>query len=558
MFKTRLDAALGKIPADLVFKNAKVICTYTEEIIDADVAVLDDVIVGVGQGYEGKKEIDLNGKYLSPGFIDSHLHIESSMGTPERLAEAVIPWGTTTLIADPHELANVKGIDAVRYVIDAGKNLPLSLYVMAPSCVPATPEEESGAVLSAEDLAELKNEPYLLGLGEMMDFNGVISGNEEVCKKLSVFSDRVIDGHAPLVTGKAMQAYRLAGVATDHECATEDEVIEKLRAGFYINIRESSAAKNVETIISAVLKHKMPYDRLTFCTDDKHIGDTMEKGNVRENIRKAISLGVPPAAAYRIATLNAADCYGLKHLGAISPGKRADIVILDDLEDVIVSDVYVGGCRFKGAKSFNGLNTTPPAHLFNTVNLAPISRESFSLKAPKEPTDVLEIVPGQIITKHKKFSLPQENGYFKAKDGFSKIAVIERHKSLGHIGVGAVLGFPINGAIASTVSHDSHNLIVLGDSDDDMLMAANALKECGGGYALVKDGKLLGKLPLPICGLITDIPSSEIEKIITQMKGTYINKMSGTDKIDPFTTLSFLALPVIPEIRMTTRGFKTF
>ena len=262
MFKTKLDAALGKTPADLVLKNAKVICTYTEEIIDADVAILDDVIVGVGKGYEGKKEVDLKGKYLSPGFIDSHLHIESSMGTPERLAEAVIPWGTTTLIADPHELANVKGIDAVRYVIEAGKELPLSLYVMAPSCVPATPEEENGAVFSAEDLAELKDEPYLLGLGEMMDFNGVISGNEEICKKLSAFSNKVIDGHAPLVTGKVMQAYRLAGVATDHECATEKEVIEKLRAGFYINIRESSAAKNVETICEVAAHMGIKY--LTF------------------------------------------------------------------------------------------------------------------------------------------------------------------------------------------------------------------------------------------------------------------------------------------------------
>ncbi|MBQ9939430.1 MAG: adenine deaminase [Oscillospiraceae bacterium] len=551
----KIAQATGRKKAQTVFKNGTVINVFSGELINADVAVCDDTIIGIGS-YDGEEEIDINGKYIAPGFIDSHLHIESSMTTPANFVSRVLAHGTTTLIADPHEIANVSGRKGIEYMLSESERLPCNIMVMIPSCVPATPFEDSGAVMDADEVAFFKGKKNVAGLGEMMNFVGVNLGDKDVLKKLEVFSENAdnIDGHAPGVSGKYLNAYRMAGITTDHECTTAEEVLERIRAGMMVLAREGSAAKNLDDIINAVKELGFGYDMIAFCTDDKHIEDIATEGHISYNIKRAIELGVPTVDAYRMATINAARHYRFKKLGAIAPGYQADMVILDDVQQVRINSVW-----YKGKKVSENCRPAAveegkvPEELLNSVKIGEITPDSFKLAVENSVSPVIKVLAGQIVTDRADVALPTEDGYFKANSEYQKIAVIERHKASGKIGVGVVSGMGISGAIASTVGHDSHNLLVIGDSDNDMFVAVKHLEKIGGGFVLVKDGKVLEDLPLPICGLITDEDPEKTEQKLKYMTGI-ARKMGVPEGIEPFITTSFLALPVIPRLRITNYG----
>lgn len=548
-----MQASRGLIPAKLVLKNASVLNVFTREWITQDVALWDDKIIGVGS-YQGREEIDLTGKYLVPGFFDAHVHIESSMLTPAAFAAEILPFGTTTIIADPHEIANVSGKKGIEWLLGAVKELPLNGYVMLPSCVPATEFDDSGARLEAKDLLRFAGDPSVLGLGEFMDVAGVCNGNADVFAKLSAFQDRIVDGHAPGLVGKDLQAYLLAGITTDHECSEPEEALEQLRSGMNLMVRRGSGAKNGEVLISTLLDSHISTDRVCFCTDDKHVEDIRREGHISSNIREAIHLGMAPEEAYSMASYHAARMYRLPHLGAIGPGYQADLVVLSDVEEVSVTAVYWKGRLVSGPEKKPLAEKKPvPEFLLDTVHIRPVSREQLRLSCPDGTAHVAQVVPGQILTRHKVCRVPCIDGEFKANQQFQKVAVVERHHGSGKIGVGVVEGFHLHGAIASTVSHDSHNLIVAGDNDRDMLLAIEALEKAGGGYCLTQNGKILEVLPLPVCGLISEENTEQVQRVLSDMKRLCL--LMGMDEdLDPFQTLSFLSLPVLPEIRITDRG----
>lgn len=548
-----LQASRGLIPAKLVLKNAAVLNVFTREWLLQDVAVWDDRIIGVGR-YEGREEIDLTGKYLVPGFFDAHVHIESSMLTPAAFAAEILPFGTTTILADPHEIANVSGMKGIRWLLAAVKELPLNGYVMLPSCVPATEFDDSGARLEAQDLLQFREDPSVLGLGEFMNVAGVCAAEEKALAKLEAFQDKVIDGHAPGLLGKDLQAYLLAGVRTDHECSEPEEALEQLRSGMNLMVRRGSGAKNGEALISTLLDSRIPTERVCFCTDDKHVEDIRREGHISSNIREAIHLGMDSAEAYVMASYHAARMYGLSHLGAVAPGYQADLVVLDDLDEVSVEQVYWKGTLVsrQGERPAVGKQSVPE-FLLDTVHLQPVSAEQLQLSCPDGMAHVAQVIPHQILTKHKVCQVPCADGKFQPNRQFQKATVVERHRGTGKVGVGVVEGFSLHGAIASTVAHDSHNLIAVGDNDQDILLAIQALEKARGGYCLVRAGKLLEILPLPVCGLLTQEPTDQVEKILENMKKLCL-EMGMSKEMDPFQTLSFLSLPVLPEIRITDRG----
>lgn len=550
-------AALGEIPAELVLKNARIVNLFSGRIIDADVAVQDGVIVGVGS-YRGGKEIDLRGRYLTPGLIDAHLHIESSMVSPKLFLERVLPWGTTALIADPHEIVNVLGAEGMHYLLRETENVPADVYAMLPSCVPANKLEQNGCPFTAADMEEFANHPRVLGLGEVMDASAVLSGDGEMEKKLRLCRDKVIDGHAPGLSSRELQAYRLSGVLTDHECVGWEEALCKLEQGFYIQIREGSAARNLEAIVTGMLKDKVPGDRFLFCTDDKHLDDIKKEGHIRWNVKKAVSLGLDPITALRMATLNPARAYGLRDTGAVAPGYKADLVVWDNLTDFNPLAVYKDGKLI----SENGSPVEiaprgvpiPDGTARRTVKLPSLQEKDFVLKAERD-FPVVEVIPHEIVTRKRVMTLPSDGeGNFKPGGDLLKIAVIERHGKKNRMAVGVISGIGLKGgAIAATVAHDSHNLLVVGDSNADMLAAVKALEACQGGYAIAAGGKALMLQPLPVAGLFTDDPDSGIEENVAEML-RLARKMGVREGIDPFTTLSFMALPVIPELRVTDAG----
>lgn len=542
--------ALGEQPAELVIKRANVLNVYTDEFCLCDVAVEGGLIAGLGE-YQGKREIDAQGRYLVPGLIDAHLHIESSMLTPGHFAGLVARHGTTVLIADPHEIANVKGEEGIRYMLHAAKDLPLHLFLMLPSCVPATPFDSGGACLEAAQLSPFLREGAVYGLGEMMNYAGVVAGDQTVLQKLSAFSHLPIDGHAPGLVGKELQAYRLAGIRTEHECATGEEMREKLRAGFAIWIREGSGAKNLDTLISCLVREGLPANRCGFCTDDRHIDDIEREGHISHCVRRAIELGMDPVQAYKTASFYPAQLYGLNRHGAISPGCHADFLLLDGLEQVDIHSVFFRGKQVE--QELDGREEEVPSALLHTVHLPPLTVEDFRLEIGPGKQPVIVFLPRQIGTKLSFCSLPSSRGRFLAQGEYRKAVVVERHRAKGNIGVGVVQGFPIRGTIASTVAHDSHNLVMIGDSDTDMLLAAQTLQRCGGGYVLVRDGQVLACLPLPVCGLMSPAPAKEVEGELIRM-ASLARDMGIPADMDPFQTMSFLSLPVIPEGRITDRG----
>ncbi len=554
MYQKKLaDVALGKEKAELVLKNANVIQVLTNEIITADIAIEDGVIAGVGV-YSGVAEVDMTGKYVSPGFIDSHLHLESTLVNPAELIHCASRQGTTAFVVDPHEAANVSGLKGIDFILNETKDSKANVYVMVPSCVPAAEFEDNGFALTAKEMEPyLKNE-RVLGLGEVMDCKAVLNADEIMIEKLRMFqkNGKIIDGHAGFLGIHETNCYVLSGIQTDHECRSYEDALREMRAGLWVLVREGTAAKNLEGILSGVIKNHNSVERLAFCTDDKHIEEINANGHISNNVRKAIELGLAPIEAIKIATYNAAQCYGLRNQGAIAPGYEANLVVLSDLEKVVVEDVY-----FKGSKIEEKLikeEREIPAELLNTVHVKIDKKEELALAMTEEFANVMEVIPGEILTRKRYEAVTVENGYFKADESFQKIAVLERHKKTGKMGIGIVKGFHVcGGAIASSVGHDSHNIIVIGDDDEDMFRAIKELERTGGGYTIVQHGKGPETLPLEIMGLISREDYQTVNKKSAKML-SLAHEMGVPEGIDPFITLSFLSLPVIPSLRITARG----
>lgn len=543
--------ALHERKAELVLRNAMIADVFTDEIRRADIAVADGYIAAVGGSYEGTEEIDLNGKYVLPGFMDAHLHLESTMVTPNELITAAALCGTTTFIVDPHEAANVSGTEGIDYILDQTEHSPANVFVMMPSCVPATEYDDNGCLLTAEKMAPYLSSPRILGLGEVMNAPGVIHGDRQLHKKLELFSGRILDGHAPYLPDDELTAYALAGIRTDHEASDFDYALEEIRRGIHVHIREGSAAHNLETLINGILAHDLPCENFSFCTDDKHIEDILRQGHINYNVRRAVELGLSPMAAIKMATINTARCYGLKELGAVAPGYQADLIVTDDLSSFRILSVYHKGRLID--PSVRPETAACPDSLKNTVHVRPLSSDAFRLPITEEEVPVIQLNASQITTSKIACHLPKTDNYLP-QDGFNKIAAVERHKATGKTGVGICTGYNIrNGAIASSVSHDSHNIIVIGDNDADMLLAVNEIIRVQGGYTLVSRGKVLGTLPLPVMGLMSDAGFETVNRTLGQMIAE-AHRLGIPDEVEPFITLSFLALPVIPEIRITPRG----
>ncbi len=552
--KNKIAVAAGRKKADLVLKNCNIVNVFTSEIIKGDIAILDGLIAAVGS-YSGEREVDLEGKYVAPGFIDSHVHIESSMVMPGQFAKAVVPWGTTAIIADPHEIANVCGANGIRFIIDNLKELPLDVFVMLPSCVPAVDFEDSGAVLSAAELKELVGLSGVLGLGELMNYPAVINGDTSVIDKLRLFKNELIDGHAPRVTGKDLAAYAAAGVRTDHECSTVNEMLEKLRLGMYIQIRNGSVAKEVPELIKGITERNI--DRCLFCTDDRHPHDILEHGHINSNIKIAVANGLSPIAAIKMATINACACYGLKNRGAVAPNYYADLVVIDDLQNMDILQVYKNGIKVaENGKPLFDCSGEVDSSVLDTVKIGRVTAENLKIEILSNKANVITVEKNTLITKKAVRKVSSKDGFFSynKRDGICKIAVVERHKTSGNIGVGLIEGISLkNAAIASTISHDSHNLVVIGDNDDDMLIAINELGKGEGGITVVSEGKVLRTLPLPIGGIMSPRPLDEVNAEVKKLED--LTYSLGVDKsINAFMSMAFLALPVIPEIRLTSRG----
>lgn len=535
--------------AELVLKNARVVNVFTNEIIPCDVAVYDGVIVGLGE-YSCENEYDCGGAYLCPGFIDSHMHIESSMCCPSEFARLVLPFGTTSVVADPHEIANVCGMDGVRFM-KRDAEVGFSVYCMFPSCVPCVEWEENLAPLTNEDAAALLYEGVVHGLGEVMDWDAVIDGREDMLKKLEMFSERPIDGHAPGVSGRRLAAYIMGGAATDHEAYAFEEVLEKLRAGMRVLIRVGSAANDMEQVLRLLAKRKLPLEQVLLCTDDKHTGDILREGHVNHIARLAVRSGIPAVEAVKMATINAARAYGLKGKGAVAPGYDADLVLFSDLEAFEPMDVFVRG---KNVRSLAWTRTPVPERLLRTVNPAPLLEDAFAL-CVNGKMPVIEMMAGQLATKLFYEEVPRRDGYFTPEGVYLKIACIERHHATGHVGLGIVKNFGlVSGAVASTVAHDSHNIVALGTNDADMRSAVEALVNMGGGYVFVENGRIVAEISLPLGGLMTDAPyEALVEKQEHFLSALYAQGVKKDDG-DPLLRLSFFSLPVIPEARITTLG----
>ena len=555
VYRKYSQMARGLEKAELVFKNGRVFSSGTGEFIEGDVAVADGLVIGVGT-YEGETEIDLDGKVICPGFIDSHLHLESTLVTPGELVRQAAQCGTTTFIVDPHESANVSGTDGIDYILDQTEDAPANVYVMMPSCVPATHVDDNGCTLTAGKMKGYLDHPRILGLGEVMDAPSVINGSIAMHEKLRLFQDRVKDGHAPFLAPGDLAAYVLGGIDTDHECVDYEYAMAEARNGMQVLIREGSAARNLDAIVKGIVEHHTDTSSFCFCTDDKHIEEIRKEGHINYNVKRAVQLGLPVEKALQMATIQPARCYGLYQLGMIAPGRQADFVILDNVTDLNVVDVYHCGKRVIRDEKVE-VKPCPP-HLKNTVHVSGFSEERLKLKHPGGKAHVIQMLEKQIVTSDVVEEVPWKvldgEKYFVPDGEYQKIAVIERHKNTGKMGVGIVKGYGIRGgAIASSVSHDSHNIIVVGDNDRDMALAVKEMMRTQGGYTLVRDGEIYGTLPLPVMGLMSDAGYESVNEALAKMIPKAY-EMGVKDGFDPFITLSFMALPVIPEIRITPRG----
>ena len=562
MLKKRILAGTGKRKADLVFKNASIVNVFTESLMTGDVAVCQGMIVGIGS-YEGVEEIACTGKVIIPGLIDGHIHLESSMMQPAQFAAAVLPHGTTAVITDPHEITNVCGREGIDYMYKATKKLPLDVFFTLPSCVPAAPLDESGACLEAEDLYSYYQQKRIVGLAEVMNYVGTVAGDKGVLQKVAdaAAADKVVDGHAPGLTGKELCAYIGAGVQSDHECAGAAEAKERIALGQWIMVREGTAARNLEALMP--LFERPWCERAMLVTDDKHPGDLLTNGHIDAIIRKAVSLGADPCIAVKMGTFNAASYFGLKRTGAVAPGYQADLVILSDLATVKVEAVYKKGIlTAQGGKALPfqapKINQKLAASVYHSFNMKMLEKKNFCFdekqKKKAEKLRAITLQPGQILTEELIYPYLPENDGVDTEHDIVKLAVIERHHRTGHIGLGFLKGYGLKkGAVASSVAHDSHNLIVAGTNEADMCAAANCVREMQGGWALALDGKVIGSLPLPVAGLMSDLEAEELAEQIRCMKEKAF-ELGAAQNIDPYMTLAFVSLPVIPELRLTTSG----
>ena len=548
--KQRIIAvAAGREKADLVLKNAKYLNVFSNEFLCGDIAVANGLIAGVGK-YDGKTEIDVSGKLVLPGFIDAHIHLESSMVTPAEFAKAVVAHGTTTVITDPHEITNVMGIDGVEYMIQASQNLPIDVHFMMPSCVPATEIDESGAELDCKDIDLYLDNKKVLGLAEMMNYVGVINGDKNVLSKIvtSQAHHKKIDGHAPELSGNDLNAYIAAGVYSDHECSTFENAIEKLRKGQFIMIREGTAAHNLKALMPLLTQQY--YARCMFATDDKHPSDLLCGGHIDYIVKQALKNGADPIVALKTATHHAARYFLLNNKGAIASGYLADIVVVDNLEDFNVETVFkCGKLVFDGeVKDFSAptVDEKLAQKCFDTFHLDSVTPSSFKVDGK---LGLIGLVGGELLTRNLGTA-----DKIDVENDILKIACIERHKGTNHIGVGYVKGYSLkSGAVATSVAHDSHNIITVGCNDDDIAVAVNAIKDSKGGIAVVENGKIKALLELPIAGLMSDEPLTTVnEKLENAKLSAY--ELGADKSIDPFMTLSFLSLPVIPSLRITTKG----
>lgn len=544
-----LQVTAGEVKAELVLKNANFLDVFTNRFKSGDIAISSGTFAGIGK-YSGAQEIDMTGKTIVPGFVDAHIHIESTTVVPEIFVKESIKHGTTAVITDPHEIANVMGIDGINYMLEATEGLPMDVFFMIPSCVPSCKYDEAGAVIMASDMEQFYGRDRVKGMAELMDVDGVVGRNPSVLDKSysAIKKDMLIDGHAPMVTGQKLVSYIASGVLSDHECASLEEALEKMGLGVWIMVREGTAAENLADLIGLCQE---PYaSRSMFCTDDRHINHIMDEGHIDAIIRKAIKLGADPAIAYKMASYNAAAYFGLRDRGAISPGFLADFIVLEDINDARVGAVYKNGIEITDEALKLKCKSHIPDDLIkkshDTFHMPLITEEMLENKG-KLP--IIGLVPGQLYTTREGLS----EGINIDQD-ILKVAVVERHKNTGHIGIGFVNGYGMKkGAIATSVAHDAHNIIAIGVSEKDMAHAINALKDIGGGMVVWADGKVKASYPLPVAGLMSEESSDMAKKHLEEIHlAAY--ELGANKGIDPFMTLSFTALPVIPELRITTKG----
>jgi adenine deaminase len=554
LLQERIKAARRQIPSDLVLKKGRVVNVFSGEILERDVAIHQGVIVGVGEGYPGQQEVDVKGRTIAPGLIDGHMHIESTMLLPSRLAASLLVHGTTAIVSDPHEIANVMGLEGIRFMLRESETLPFDIFFMAPSCVPATPLETSGAALDAGDLASLRAEPRILGLAEMMNYPAVLGGDEKVLEKLWLFRGRVIDGHAPSLLGHNLQAYCSAGARSDHETSDLQEAVEKLRAGMMIMIREGTSAKNLEALLPLV--NQKNSRRFCLVTDDLHPEDLLERGHLDHVLRKGVRLGLDPVTALQMVTLNPAEFFRFHDRGAVAPGYRADLVVMENLESFSAERVYKDGrlVVFDG-KTVHFPQTKEedlPSWPMKTSSLSP---ESFRIRKQGARARVIQVIPGQILTRARTEEVLSVNGWVLSdiQKDILKLIVVERHKGTGRIGRGLVQGFGLQrGALASSVAHDSHNIIAVGVEDLDLFTAVEEIRRMGGGLVAAEGRRILAKAALEIGGLMSREP---LESLSPQIKLlSRAAKSLGCILPEPFMALSFLSLPVIPELKLTDKG----
>lgn len=559
IYVENIKAASKQILSNLVIKNITVVDVFQNSTFVCDVAIHNGYIVGLGE-YKGEKEIDGTGKYIAPGLIDAHAHIESSLLTPCEYYKTALIHGITTAIVDPHEIGNVLGVDGINLMIEMSKDIPFDFYFMLPSCVPCTSFENSGAILNSEDLKPLYNNEKVLGLAEVMDFPSIVNLNDDMIEKLYYANEnkKIIDGHGAGFKIDDLNTYATCYIKTDHECNNYEELVERVRRGMYVHIREGTVSKNLNDLVKGVSIHNSR--KLCLCTDDKHIDDLLKHGSIDNSIRLCIKNGLNAEISIQMGTLNSAECYGLKNKGAIAPGYIADFLILDSLQDFKISSVYKNGILV--AKDNKLISNDEKKFNFNiksSVNIPNLTKDDFKIDLKGKSTlNVMEIIPNSLKTNHLKFSIESLN----LKDEFThsiehdliKISVIERHKNTGNIGMGIVKGLNLkSGAIATTIAHDSHNLIVCGTNDEDMILACNKIKEIGGGIAIANNNEIKCFLKLEIAGLITNKSSKEVLENLEKLHEE-VSKISNDINFNQFLTLSFLSLPVIPDIKITDKG----
>ena len=554
--KRLIDVANGKKKADLVLKNGSIVDVCSGKIFKADLAVAEGYIAGFGE-YDGEVEVDIEGKYISPGLMDAHIHIESSYCTPEEFGRMVVPHGTTTVIADPHEIVNVCGIKGFHYMQEAAKNTCLSVKYMMPSCVPATKMEDAGYVISAEDMAD--DIVDIPGLGEFMDYNAIIENDDIALDKLVLAKNhgKIVDGHSPNLCGKALNAYACAGIDTDHECSTLEEMEDRLERGIYVQLRQGSACHNLGALIPGI--NEFNFRRCLLCSDDRQPKTIFEDGHLEYHLKTLVNAGISPVMALAMATVNVSDCYGLKDRGMIVPGKRADLVIFEDLKDFKVSSVYIlGEEAARDGEYLKELKKHDFTDVSNTVHLDNFKKEMLQMWLKSDEVYAIEMIAGGVLSKKTKIKIKRDqNGLFVFDKNIDacKCAVIERHHNTGKVGLGIIKGYGIqSGAIAASVAHDSHNIICVGVNDDEMNLAVENVKQNGGGFALVKDGKVIESLSLPVAGLMSDLSGEEVSKKLLSLHKKAVVELGVNESLEPVMSLTFMSLIVIPELKLTARG----